>query len=137
MRSVKITRELHFSAAHRVFNPEWTDKHNSEVFGDCANPNWHGHDYRLLVTVEGIPHSETGFVMDLKDLKSLVESRVIKDLDHRNVNLDVVWMEGVIPSTENFVMEIWKRLVGEFPEGVELRKLTLWETPRHCVEYEG
>jgi len=135
--SVRITRELHFSAAHRVFNPEWTDERNSEVFGGCANPNWHGHDYRLLVTVEGVPDRGTGFVMDLQALKALVESKVIKDVDHRNINLEVSWMKGVIPSTENFVMEIWNRLVEGFPEGVKLSKLTLWETPRHCVEYEG
>jgi 6-pyruvoyltetrahydropterin/6-carboxytetrahydropterin synthase len=135
--SVKITRELHFSAAHRVFNPEWTDERNSEVFGSCANPNWHGHDYRLMVTVEGIPDPQTGFVMDLKDLKALVESKVIKDVDHRNINLEVSWMKSVIPSTENFVIEIWNRLVEGFPEGIKLSNLTLWETPRHCVEYEG
>jgi 6-pyruvoyltetrahydropterin/6-carboxytetrahydropterin synthase len=75
--------------------------------------------------------------MDLKDLKALVESKVIKDVDHRNINLEVSWMKSVIPSTENFVIEIWNRLVEGFPEGIKLSKLTLWETPRHCVEYEG
>ena len=137
MTTVRITRELHFSSAHRVFNPEWTDERNNEVFGGCANPNWHGHDYRLFVTVEGSAKGDTGFVMNLQDLKNVVESRIIKVVDHRNINLEVSWMKGVIPSTENFIIEIWNRLEGEFPGGVKLSKLTLWETPRHYVEYEG
>ena len=137
MPRVQITRELHFSAAHRVFKPEWSDERNLEVFGACANPNWHGHDYVLYVTVEGELDRESGFVIDFKDLKSLVESRVVDDLDHRNVNLDVTWMEGVITSAENIVVAIWGRLVNRLPDGVTLRKLTLWETPRHYVEYSG
>ena len=137
MPRVKITREVHFNAAHRVFNPEWDDEKNSAVFGGCANPNWHGHNYELFITIEGEPDSITGFVMDLRDLRDLVTSRVIDDVDHKNLNIDVEWMQGVVPSTENLVVRIWDRLVGEFPAGVTLSKLTLWETPRHYVEYEG
>ncbi len=134
---VTVTTELEFSAAHRVFNPEWTDERNHEVFGGCANPNWHGHNYELHVTVEGELDPETGFVMDFRDLKSLVESRVIQDLDHQNVNLDVPWMAGLIPSAENMVIAIWSRLADGLPNEVKLSKLMLWETPRSYVEYTG
>ena len=137
MPRVTVTTELEFSAAHRVFNPEWTDERNHEVFGGCANPNWHGHNYELHVTVEGEMDPETGFVMDFRDLKSLVESRVIQDLDHQNVNLDVPWMAGLIPSAENMVVAIWSRLADGLPNEVKLSKLTLWETPRSYVEYTG
>lgn len=137
MARVRITRELHFSAAHRVFNPEWSDERNLEVFGGCANPNWHGHNYALYVTVEGELDPATGFVMDFKDLKAVVESQVIDDVDHLNLNLDVPWMAGIITSAENLVVAIWGRLAGHMPEGVRLGKLTLWETPRHYVEYSG
>ncbi len=137
MPRLSITREVHFSAAHRVFNPGWSDERNSEVFGECANPNWHGHDYVLHVAVEGELDGETGFVMDFRDLKSVVESRVVDDMDHKNVNLDVPWMDGIIASAENMVIAIWERLADRLPEGVKLAKLTLWETPRHYVEYTG
>ncbi len=137
MPRVTVTTELEFSAAHRVFNPEWTDERNQEVFGGCANPNWHGHNYELHVTVEGELDPETGFVMDFRDLKSLVESRVIQDLDHQNVNLDVPWLAGLIPSAENMVVAIWSRLADGLPNEVKLSKLTLWETPRSYVEYTG
>ena len=137
MPRARVTTKLEFSAAHRVFNPEWTDERNEEVFGGCANPNWHGHNYELRVTIEGEVDPETGFVMDFRDLKSLVESRVIQDLDHKNVNLEVPWMDGLIPSTENMLVAIWSRLSDGMPDGVKLGKLTLWETPRSYVEYTG
>ena len=107
------------------------------MFGPCANPNWHGHDYVLHVAVEGELDRDTGFVMDFKDLKSVVQSRVVDDMDHKNVNLDVPWMEGTIASAENIVVAIWARLVDHMPDGVRLDKLTLWETPRAYVEYSG
>jgi len=137
MPRVRVTTELEFSAAHRLFNPEWTEEHNQEVFGACANPNWHGHNYELQVTVEGLVDPETGFVIDFRVLKSLVDSRVIQDLDHKNLDLDVPWMAGIISSAENLVVAIWDRLADGLPEGVELSKLTLWETPRSYVEYTG
>jgi 6-pyruvoyltetrahydropterin/6-carboxytetrahydropterin synthase len=137
MPRVRITRELHFNAAHRVYNPDWTDEKNLDVFGGCANPNWHGHNYELYVTVEGELDPSTGFVMDLKVLKDLVTERIVDEVDHKNLNLEVPWLKGIIPSTENFVVAIWDRLAGEMPAGVRLAKLTLWETPRHYVEYEG
>ena len=137
MPEVRVTRRLHFSAAHRLFRPDWSDARNVEVFGDCSHPNWHGHNYELEVTVAGPVDPETGFVMDLKDLRDLVQSRVIVDVDHRNLNLDVSWMEGVLPSTENFVVAIWNRLRDGLPDGVRLERIVLEETPRNLVEYTG
>src|SRR5688572_32455241 len=98
---VRATRRVHFSAAHRLHRSDWSEERNREVFGDCANPNWHGHNYELDVTVEGPVDPETGFVMDLKDLKELVERRVLVDVDHKNLNTEVRWLEGINPSTEN------------------------------------
>jgi 6-pyruvoyltetrahydropterin/6-carboxytetrahydropterin synthase len=137
MTRVRITRRVHFSAAHRLHRPEWSEERNAQVFGDCSNPNWHGHNYEMDVTVSGPVDPETGFVMDLKALRDAVEARVVKDVDHRNLNLDVPWMVGVIPSTENFVVAIWNRLRDRMPDGVRLERLVLWETPRNSVEYAG
>ena len=137
MPRVKITRRVHFCAAHRLENPDWSEERNREVFGLCANPNWHGHNYNLDVTVEAELNPETGFVMDLVDLRDLVEREVLEDLDHKNLNLDVEWMRGVITSTENLVVAIWRRLETPLPEGVTLSRLVLWETDRNYVEYTG
>jgi 6-pyruvoyltetrahydropterin/6-carboxytetrahydropterin synthase len=137
MPRVKVTRRLHFCAAHRLGREEWSDERNAEVFGLCANPNWHGHNYELDVTVEGEIDPETGFVMDLKLLRAVVEERVLDELDHRNLNLDVPWLRGVNPTTENLVVAIWERIGGSIPERVRLLRLVLWETPRNYVEYTG
>jgi len=134
---VRVTRRLHFSAAHRLGRDEWTAQRNAEVFGLCANPNWHGHNYEIDVTVEGPIDAETGFVLDLKALRSLVERRVIEDVDHRNLNLDVEWLAGVNPTTENLVVAVWHRLTAALAPPVRLVKLVLWETPRNYVEYRG
>ncbi len=137
MARVRVTRRVHFSAAHRLRRADWTPERNVEVFGACANPNWHGHNYEMDVTVAGEPDPETGFVLDLKRLRDLVEERVVRDLDHRNINVEVAWMEGVNPTTENLVVEIWRRLVDHLPERVDLERIVLWETPRNYVEYSG
>jgi 6-pyruvoyltetrahydropterin/6-carboxytetrahydropterin synthase len=137
MPRVKVTRRLHFCAAHRLGRQDWSDERNAEVFGLCANPNWHGHNYELDVTVEGEIDPETGFVMDLKLLRAVVEERVLDELDHRNLNLDVPWLRGVNPTTENLVVAIWERIGGSIPERVRLLRLVLWETPRNYVEYTG
>ena len=137
MPKVRITRRLHFSAAHRLAHPELSDAENRRVFGDCANPNWHGHNYELEVTVAGPVDPETGYVMDLKDLKELVNGRVVDDLDHRNLNLDVPWLKGVLPTTENIAVRIWERLAPHIPKPAALERVVLWETPRHWVEYAG
>jgi 6-pyruvoyltetrahydropterin/6-carboxytetrahydropterin synthase len=134
---VRATRLVHFCAAHRLYRPDWSDERNAEVFGDCANPNWHGHNYEIEITVEGPLDPETGFVMDLKRLKDLLEERVLADVDHKNLNTEVAWLEGVNPSTENVAVAIWDRLVGELPDGVRLAKVLLRETPRNWVEYTG
>ena len=137
MPRVRITRRLHFSAAHRLARPEWSDDRNSRVFGDCANANWHGHNYELDVTVSGPVDAETGYVMDLKDVKELVNRHVVDDLDHRNLNLDVPWLKGIIPSTENLVVMIWERIAPLIQPPAKLDRLILQETPRHWVEYSG
>ena len=137
MPRVRATRTLHFAAAHRLHRADWSEERNRDVFGDCSNPNWHGHNYELDVTVEGEIDPSTGYVMDLGRLRDIVESAVIEDLDHRNLNLDVAWMKGINPTTENLVVAIWHRIAPALPGGVELRRLELRETPRNRVEYEG
>jgi 6-pyruvoyltetrahydropterin/6-carboxytetrahydropterin synthase len=134
---VRVTRRLHFSAAHRLGRAEWSAARNREVFGLCASPNWHGHNYELDVTVEGPIDPSTGYVMDLKALRELVEERIIADVDHRNLNLDVSWLEGVNPTTENLIVHMWRRIAGELPAGLRLLRLVLYETPRNFVEYTG
>jgi 6-pyruvoyltetrahydropterin/6-carboxytetrahydropterin synthase len=137
MPTVRATRRVHFSAAHRLHRPDWSDERNTDVFGDCANPNWHGHNYEIDVTVEGAVDPETGYVMDLKLLRDAVEARVVRDVDHKNLNLEVSWLEGVNPTTENLVVAIWDRIAGVLPEGVRLARVVLHETPRNSVEYTG
>ncbi|MBW3533903.1 MAG: 6-carboxytetrahydropterin synthase [Gemmatimonadetes bacterium] len=137
MPRVRVTRRLHFSAAHRLFRREWSEERNREVFGACSNPHWHGHNYELDVTVEGPVDPETGFVVDLGALRDLVQERVIEDVDHKNLNVEVSWMDGTVPTTENLVVAIWARLAGCLPEGTRLDRLVLWETPRNYVEYTG
>ena len=137
MAEVRVTRRLHFSAAHRLFRQDWSDERNAQVFGDCSHENWHGHNYELEVTVVGPVDPVTGFVMDLKALRDLVQQSVVNDVDHRNLNLDVPWMEGVLPSTENVVVAVWNRLVDVLPVGVSLERVLLQETPSNFVEYTG
>jgi 6-pyruvoyltetrahydropterin/6-carboxytetrahydropterin synthase len=137
MPQVRVTRRVHFSAAHRLFRPEWSDERNREVFGDCSNPHWHGHNYELDVTVDGEIDPETGYVLDLKRLKAIVHERIIRDLDHRNLNREVEWLAGLNPTTENLVVAIWGRLESGLPAGIRLQRLVLWETPRNYVEYQG
>ena len=107
------------------------------MFGECAHPNWHGHNYEMEVVVRGEVDPETGYVIDLKQLKDLLEEQVVQDLDHRNLNLDVPWLSGTIPSTENVAIGIWGRIEPALPAGVELESVVLWETPRNRVEYRG
>jgi 6-pyruvoyltetrahydropterin/6-carboxytetrahydropterin synthase len=137
MARVRVTRRLHFCAAHRLGRDDWSRAENKRVFGACSNENWHGHNYELDVTVAGPIDGETGYVYDLKALRELVEASVIADLDHRNLNLDVPWLAGVNPTTENLVVAIWGRLVAALPSDIALERLVLWETPRNYVEYAG
>ncbi len=135
MPEVTVTRRVYFNAAHRVHNPRLSEEENHALFGKCNNPNWHGHNYELDVTVEGEIDSATGYVLDLKKLREVAET-VIGDLDHRNLNLDVPWLEGILPSTENLVVAIWQQLAPRISSG-GLVRLVLWETPRNYVEYTG
>lgn len=134
---VYITRIEHFNAAHKLFNPKWSKEKNEEVFGKCANENWHGHNFELFVTLKGEPDPETGFVFDVKKLSVIVNEHVIEKLDHKNLNEDVAFMAGKICSSENLVISIWQQLVPHLPEGIALHCLKLYETPKIYVEYFG
>lgn len=134
---VYLTRIEHFNAAHRLYNPAWTNERNEEVFGKCANENWHGHNFELHVTVKGVPDPDTGFVFDAKRLSRIVQDRIVDRLDHRNLNLDVDFMHGRLCSIENLVVAIWGQLAPCMPPGVSLHAIRLVETPRIFVEYYG
>lgn len=136
MPTARVTRRVHFCAGHRLHNPAWDDERNRATYGLCNNPNGHGHNYDLEVTVEGPVDPGTGYVMDLKRLKELLGSTVIVDLDHANLNVDVPWLAGVIPTTENLAVAIWRRLEGRLGT-VSLVSVRLWETERNLVEYRG
>ncbi|MFN4314555.1 MAG: 6-pyruvoyl trahydropterin synthase family protein [Chitinophagaceae bacterium] len=134
---VYLTRSEHFNAAHKLYNPNWSAEQNEAVFGKCANENWHGHNYELLVTVKGVPDPGTGFVFDVKRLSTLIREHIIEKLDHRNLNLDVDFMHGQMCSTENLAIAIWKQLLPHLPASVQLHAIKLYETPRIYVEYFG
>ena len=134
---VYLTRSEHFNAAHKLYNPSWSYEKNESVFGVCANENWHGHNYELLVTVKGNPDPETGFVFDVKKLSTIIKEFVIEKIDHRNLNVDVDFMKGKMCSTENLAIGIWKELIPQLPSGVQLHCIKLFETPRIYVEYYG
>jgi 6-pyruvoyltetrahydropterin/6-carboxytetrahydropterin synthase len=132
-----LTRKEHFNAAHKLFNPQWTKEKNDEVFGKCANENWHGHNFELFVTIKGEVNPDTGFVMDAKLLSKIIKDQVVEVLDHKNLNLDVPFMAGKLCSIENLTFEIWNQLAPFLPQGVALHCIKLVETPRIFVEYFG
>lgn len=135
---IYITRREQFNAAHKLFKEEWSNEQNLEVFGKCSNPNWHGHNYELFVTVKGEIDPETGFVMDLKVLKDIIREHITDKLDHKNVNLDVDFMKGKMASTEVLAVEIFRQLKAQLdPMGVSLHKIKLVETENNFVEYFG
>ena len=137
---VFVSRKEHFNAAHKLANPAWSDEKNLEVFGPCANENWHGHNYDLIVTVAGEVDPDTGFVVDLKRLSDLVRREVTNKVDHKNLNLDVDFMSGKLPSTENLVIEFWKILeprISSISRFGKLYSLKLYETPLNYVEFKG
>lgn len=134
---VYLTRVEHFNAAHKLYNPAWSSQKNDEVFGKCANENWHGHNYELYVTVKGKPSADTGFVFDVKQLSSLIKEYVIEKVDHRNLNMDVDFMKGKLCSTENLAIAVWNELTPHLPAEVQLHCIKLYETPRIYVEYYG
>lgn len=132
-----ITRIEHFNAAHKLFNPNWSREKNEEVFGKCANENWHGHNFELYVTIRGLADPETGFVYDVKKLSVIIKEFVIDKLDHKNLNEDVPFMKGKLCSIENLVIAIWEQLAPNLPAEIQLHSLKLYETPRIFVEYFG
>ena len=133
-----ITRKEHFNAAHRLFKPEYDDAKNLEVFGKCSNPNWHGHNYELMVTVKGEVNPETGFLMNLKELSRLINIFVLDKLDHKNINMEVDFMSGKLASTENLAIAIWGQLDQPIKDaGAQLHRIMLYETERNFVEYYG
>lgn len=135
---VYLTRVEHFNAAHKLYNTGWSDSQNKEVFGKCANENWHGHNYELHVTIKGEPDPETGFIYNAKTLGDLIKDVVVEKVDHRNLNLDVDFMKGKFTSAENFAMGIWNELKPHIEKGgVQLHRVKLIETPRIYVEYFG
>jgi 6-pyruvoyltetrahydropterin/6-carboxytetrahydropterin synthase len=137
---IHVSRKEHFNAAHKLWNPKWSEEKNKEIFGPCANSNWHGHNFELIVTVKGKPDPDTGFVVDLKALSTVIRGKVIDRVDHKNLNMDVDFMKDKMASCENLVVEFWKilePLVNEITPHGGLFKLTLYETPRNFVEYFG
>ena len=133
-----ITRRERFNAAHKLYREDWSVEKNTDTFGKCANPNWHGHNYELFVTIKGGINPETGFVIDLKDLKKIIIANVIDPLDHKNINLDVDFMKGKLASTEILALEIWNQLELPIKQlGVALHSIKLYETENNYVEYFG
>lgn len=136
MADITVTRRLRFNAAHRVHNPALSDEENQRLFGKCNNPNWHGHNYILDVSVTGPIDSTTGYVIDLGRLRDIVQREVIDKVDHKNFNVEVDFMAGVIPTTENIVVAMWRVLEPQVTPG-RLTRLVLWETHNNYVEYDG
>ena len=136
---IYVTRKEHFNAAHKLYNPNWTKEKNESIFGQCANENWHGHNYELFVTVKGKVDPETGYVIDLKVLSDIIKKEIIRKVDHKNLNLDVEFLNDVLPSTENFAIKIWGILHEKIKESSKatLHSIKLYETERNFVEYFG
>ena len=133
---VTVSRKAHFNAAHKLYRPDWTDEKNDEVFGKCANKNFHGHNYELIVSLTGEIDKETGYVYDLGKLKGIIKSEVEDYLDHKNLNLDIDDFKNLNPSAEIIAVLIYNRLIKYFDDSFKL-KITLYETPRNFVEYSG
>lgn len=136
MPQVTVTRLLRFNAAHRVHNPALSEEENARLFGKCNNPNWHGHNYTLEVSVSGEPDPLTGYVLDLAELKRIVEREYVDHVDHKNFNLDVPFMRGTIPTTENIILSCW-RVLEPALRPRRLTRLKLWETENNYAEYDG
>ncbi len=131
---VKVSRKEHFNAAHRLYNPAWSDEKNAQVFGKCSNPNYHGHNYEIIVTLTGTPDPETGYVFDMKVLSDLIREHVTSKFDHKNLNLDTEYFKSLNPTAENIAVVIWKILRDKIDSSLDL-KITLYETERNYVEY--
>ena len=135
---VYLTRRERFNSAHRLFNPNFSDEKNYEIYGKCANPNWHGHNYELFITVKGEVNTDTGVVINLKDLSRIIKDKIIEKLDHKNLNIEVDFLMNKIISTENIVIAVWEELERELTEtDAQLHKIKLVETENNFVEYYG
>jgi 6-pyruvoyltetrahydropterin/6-carboxytetrahydropterin synthase len=138
MKNIYITRRETFNAAHKLWREEWSAEKNFEVFGKCSNHNWHGHNFQLYVTVKGVPDEETGFVINLKTLSKMLREKVIEEIDHKNLNLDVPFLKGIMASTENIAIAIWDLIEDDVRQnGGELAKIKIIETENNFVEYYG
>ena len=133
---VYITRRETFAAAHRLFKPELSEEENFKLFGKCSNPNWHGHNYTLEVVIAGEIDRDTGFVMDLQELKEIMKKNIIENVDHKNLNIDTNFMKGIIPTSENIVLTIWNELKNKITKG-KLYSVKLFETENNYFEYRG
>ena len=131
---VAVSRHEHFNSAHRLYNPSWTSEKNDAIFGKCNSPNFHGHNYELIVTLIGEPDSTTGFVFDLKQLSDIINEHIIKQFDHKNLNLDTAFFKNLNPTAENIAVVIWRILRQQIDNQFEL-KVKLYETERNFVEY--
>ncbi len=136
MGIVYVYRRLHFSAAHRLFDPKLTDEENFKIFGGCSNPNGHGHNYYIEVCIAGEPNPKTGYVVDLKKVKAIVQQFFLDHVDHKNLNVDVPFMKGINPTTENIAIAAWNQIAPHFPSG-KLYSIRIYETDNNFVEYRG
>ena len=138
MKTVRVIRRERFNAAHRLFNPNWSDEKNEQIFGKCANKNWHGHNYNLFVTVEGPIDKDTGYVIDLKVLSDIIKNRIVDKMDHKNLNLEVDFMKDTITTAENIAIKIYEELESDIKAtGNHLYSVKLYETENNYVEYYG
>ena len=135
--TVHITRQVHFNSAHRLYNPTKSLAWNQKQYGLCTNPHWHGHNYVLEVTVRGEPDPETGYIVDLAELKRILHRAVVDPCDHRNLNTDVPFLRSIIPSTENLVIAFWHEIAPLLPPAATLHRVRLYETPRNFAEFFG
>lgn len=133
---ITVNRKAHFNAAHRLHNPKWSDAENEKVFGKCNNPNYHGHNYELVVSITGPVNEDTGYVIDMKELKSIIKEQIEQPFDHKNLNLDTEEFKNLNPTAENIAAVIWNKLRKVLDPALKL-KITLYETPRNFVEYSG
>lgn len=131
---VAVSRKEHFNAAHRLYNPDWSNEKNETVFGKCSNPNFHGHNYEVIITLTGEPDPATGYVYDMKVLSDLIKEQVIKQFDHKNLNLDTPYFKSLNPTAENIAVVIWRILRQHIDNQYDL-KVKLYETERNFVEY--
>jgi 6-pyruvoyltetrahydropterin/6-carboxytetrahydropterin synthase len=132
-----VTKRLTFAASHRLHNPDWDEEKNTRIFDKCNNKNGHGHNYVMEITIAGLPDTETGYVIDLKELKRIIKRELIDIVDHKHFNIDVDFMIGIIPSVENLAVKFWQQLEDKFGDGLKLHKIKLWETENNSVEYFG